>query len=106
MLEGIRTIFGEGSGTDLKKLVQRGAIVLDVRSSAEFARGHLIGAVNIPLNALNNQITRLKRDKPIIICCASGIRSASARNVLLANGFKDVYDAGRWTSLLKYTSKA
>ncbi|MGB2457945.1 MAG: rhodanese-like domain-containing protein, partial [Flavobacteriales bacterium] len=54
-----------------------GALILDVRSPAEFENNHIKGAVNIPLNTLSKKLNKLKKDKVIITCCASGIRSAS-----------------------------
>jgi rhodanese-related sulfurtransferase len=55
--------------------------------------------VNIPLDSLKNNLSKLKKDKPVITCCASGMRSASAKGLLKANGFVDVYNGGAWVSL-------
>jgi rhodanese-related sulfurtransferase len=55
----------------------------------------------MPLNELSNHIAKLKKDSVIITCCASGMRSASAKNILKSNGFTSVYNGGGWSSLQK-----
>jgi rhodanese-related sulfurtransferase len=47
-------------------------------------------------------MAKLKKDKPIITCCASGMRSGSAKAMLQSNGFAQVYNGGSWTNLKKY----
>lgn len=68
------------------------AVVLDVRSMAEFKDGHIVNSVNIPLNGLGNNIKQLEkhRGKPIVAVCRSGSRSGSACNLLRKNGFENV----------------
>ena len=102
MIEKIKKMFGIGPKVDLGEVLANGAVIIDVRSTGEYASGHIKGSVNIPLNALNGQLAKLKKDKPIITCCASGMRSASAKSTLLANGFKEVYNAGSWYSLKQF----
>ena len=53
--------------------IKNGALILDVRSSAEFENNNIRGAVNIPLNTLSKKLNKLKKDKVIITFCASGI---------------------------------
>ncbi|MCX6265192.1 MAG: rhodanese-like domain-containing protein, partial [Bacteroidetes bacterium] len=57
------------------------------------------GSKNIPLQELGSKLNMLDKSKPIITCCASGIRSASAKSLLLQKGFSEVYNGGGWTSL-------
>jgi len=83
----------------LLELRQRGAVVLDVRTSAEFAQGHPKGARNIPLGQLKARLGELDKDKPILACCASGMRSGSACSILRKAGFKEVHNLGPWTNL-------
>jgi len=83
----------------LQELRDRGALVLDVRSPGEFAQGHAKGARNVPLGVLRDRLGELDRAKPILTCCASGMRSASARSILLRAGFQEVHNAGPWTNL-------
>ena len=48
--------------------------------------------------------TKIKKDKPVIVCCASGMRSGAAKGVLQSNGFTQVYNAGSWHKLTKYVN--
>lgn len=68
-------------------------VVLDVRSSEDFAGGHLRGALNIPLKDLPQRLGELEksRSKSIIVVCQAGVNSASASALLGKAGFKDVY---------------
>lgn len=102
MFDQLRKIFG-GGGDDLAALVKTGAQVVDVRSREEFALGHLKGSVNIPLPELNRSLSRIKKDKPVIVCCASGMRSSSAKSMLESHGFR-VYNGGGWRKLERKVS--
>jgi phage shock protein E len=82
-------------------LMKQGGQIIDVRSEAEFAFRHKEGSINIPLDLLKNRMKELDNTKPVILCCASGGRSAMARITLMANGFKNVHNAGTWSSLTK-----
>jgi rhodanese-related sulfurtransferase len=100
MMETIKDLFGFGAKMDFAELVKQGAIIIDVRSKGEFAGGHIKGSVNIPVDQLGSHIAELKsKNKPIITCCASGMRSASAKSILNSNGFTEVYNGGAWRSL-------
>ena len=100
MLGAIKNLLGIGPATDYAQLVKEGAIIVDVRSKGEFAGGHIKGSVNIPLDQLSRSLGLLKdRSKPIITCCASGMRSASAKSILKASGYTAVYNGGGWSSL-------
>lgn len=100
MINTLKKIFGLGPSVNYGELVKNGAIILDVRSKGEFAGGHIKGAVNIPVDTLRNNLSKLKdKNQPIITCCASGMRSASAKNILLSNGYTQVYNGGGWSSL-------
>ncbi len=91
-----------GQSPDLKEIIAKGAIIIDVRSKGEYGTGHAKGSINIPLDMLSSQISTLDKNKPVITCCASGMRSASARSVLRNSGFGEVYNAGPWQNILKY----
>jgi phage shock protein E len=81
-------------------LVERGARLVDVRSSVEFAAGHIDGAVNIPLDQLKTRLDEVgSATEPVVVYCRSGQRSASAKRTLEANGYTEVFDLGamsRW----------
>lgn len=99
MINIIKNLFGFGSKANYAQLVEQGAVIIDVRTKAEYQQGHIKGSQNIPLNNLSNHYSKLKKDKPIIICCASGMRSAQAKNILKSNGYTEVYNGGGWNSL-------
>lgn len=67
-------------------------VILDVREPSEFRRGHIRGAVNLPWTSrvLQRRHAQLPADRPIIVVCRSGRRSAEARSWLMAQGFDDV----------------
>ncbi len=100
MINTLKKIFGIGPGVNYNELIKNGAIILDVRSKAEYAGGHIKGSINISVDTLRNNLGKLKdKDKPIITCCASGMRSASAKSILISNGFTQVHNGGSWYSL-------
>lgn len=74
--------------------IQGGAIVIDVRSPAEVRRASYPGAVNIPLPELSGRLGEIPRDRPVVLFCASGIRSGHAAKLLERAGFADVVNAG------------
>lgn len=88
----------------IEELLAEGAVIVDVRSTMEYAGGHLSNSINIPLDQLQSKIAKLDKSKPVITCCASGMRSGSARRILKANGFEEVVNGGGWHSLRQYES--
>lgn len=106
MIQTLKKLFGFGPGVNYVELVKEGAIILDVRSKGEFAGGHIKGAVNISVDTLKNNLSKLKdKNQPIITCCASGMRSASAKSILQSNGYTQVYNGGGWSSLQNKIAK-
>ena len=90
-------VTGKGSvdptgATDL--INRKDALVVDVRPTADFMKGHIINAVNIPMNGFKNQIGALTKHKgrPIIVSCRSGSQSAAACSQLRKEGFEEVYN--------------
>ena len=90
-------LFGIKS-VDYKQLVKNGAMIVDVRSQGEFKSGHIKGAVNIPLPEIAGSLSKIPKNKVIITCCASGMRSGSAKGILKTKGY-DVHNGGSWKSL-------
>lgn len=78
----------------VRRLLQAGALVLDVRTPAEFAAGAYPGAVHIPVQELARRHRELPRDRPIVVYCAAGIRSAWAERFLRMQGYAEVVNAG------------
>jgi len=98
MLEQLKKILGVQTSEDFVALIKGGAQIVDVRSREEYRAGHLKGSVNIPLPSLTAQLDKISKDKPVIVCCASGMRSGSAKTVLQSKGYQ-VYNGGGWASL-------
>ena len=99
MLDTIKKIFGLGPKINYAELVSGGAVIIDVRTKGEFQGGHIKGSINIPLDSLRNNLSKIKKNKPVILCCATGMRSASAKSILKMSGYSEVYNAGSWNSL-------
>lgn len=100
MINTLKQLLGFGPKVNYAELVKQGAIILDVRSKGEYAGGHIKGSMNISLDALSSNLNKLKdKNKPIITCCASGMRSASAKSILKSHGYKEVHNGGGWYSL-------
>ena len=86
---------------DIADFKSRGAIILDVRTKKEYKKGHIIGSENIPINDLHQKVTTLKTaQKPFIVCCTSGVRSAKAVKFLLINGI-EATNGGSYHTLKK-----
>ena len=102
MLSTIKSLFGFGPKTDYAELVKQGAIILDVRTKSEYVSGHIKGSINIPVDQLSKNIGKLNdKKRPIITCCESGMRSASAKSILKSNAYVNAYNGGSWHSLQK-----
>ncbi len=84
----------------LPKLKGEGAILLDVRSEAEFASGNAPGTRNIPLNALGRHLGSIPKTSPVVVGCASGTRSGMAKLMLKKNGYQRVYNIGAWRNFM------
>ncbi len=79
---------------DATQLINRSdAIVIDVRDTAEYANGHILGARNIPLRELEERIAELEKHKakPVIVHCDGGKRATSALPLLRKHGFANVF---------------
>lgn len=81
-----------------REIVAQGGTLLDVRTPGEYAGGHLDGAINIPVDALASRIGELAADKPVVVYCRSGRRSAIATELLTEKGFKvtDIGTMANW----------
>lgn len=99
MLNTIKQLLGLAPKTNYRELIKRGAQIIDVRTNAEYRTGCIKGSLNLPLQSLNANLSKVKKDRPVITCCASGMRSASAKSILKSNGFNEVYNGGSWISL-------
>jgi phage shock protein E len=75
-------------GAEARKKVEDGAFLLDVRTPAEFAGGHLPGATNVPVGELSRRLGDIPKDRPVVAYCQSGMRSSSAVRLLRAQGYE------------------
>ncbi len=77
------------------KKITSGALIVDVRTPGEYEAGHYPGAVNIPLDEIDARIIEFGDvNRPIVVYCRSGNRSARAKAILEAHGFRDVTNGG------------
>lgn len=97
MLSFLKNLFKPSA--DMAKLVEQGALIVDVRTKGEYQADHIEGSKNIPLDIIKTEAARLKKlNKPIITVCRSGNRSGMAKSILTAAGI-EVYNGGTWKSL-------
>ena len=96
----LNKLMGFADAKAIQEALAGGAVVVDVRSPAEFSQGHYEGSKNLPVADLQSRWKELsKLGKPLILCCASGGRSSSAMNFLKAQGVENVLNAGPWTNV-------
>jgi phage shock protein E len=101
MLEFIKKLVGHG--LDLPQKMKEGAVIVDVRSPDEYAAGHVKGSKNIPMGKIESKLEAIKKwDKPVITCCASGMRSGTVASLLKRNGV-EAYNAGPWQKVDRLT---
>jgi phage shock protein E len=89
-----RIAAGRASPEIVRAKLEAGARVVDVRTPEEFRSGAHPGAVNIPLHELAARIHELPRDRPVVVYCASGMRSGAAARLLRKAGLTDVVNGG------------
>lgn len=99
MLQFLKNMFSTEDPAELAEFYKDGAKIIDVRTSQEFRSGHIKNSKNIPLQSLAKQLNKLNTQEPLIVCCASGARSSSAKRMLESNGFTNVHNGGGWQYL-------
>jgi rhodanese-related sulfurtransferase len=80
---------------EAEALAGRGALVIDVRSRAEWDQGHCDGSVCLPMDELPARLGELPADRPILVVCATGARARHVAEVLRAQGY-DAHVLGPW----------
>lgn len=85
------------------ELIAQGALLVDVRSQAEFDAGHLEGALLIPHTDVAARLSEFgpDKDRSIVLYCRSGNRAGIAEKVLAAHGFTNIHNAGGYEALMK-----
>jgi phage shock protein E len=87
---------------DIKAILRKGAVIIDVRTVHEYDEGRVRGSLNIPVDRLASSIQRIRGfGKPIITCASGDSRSANAAKFLKRNGITEVYNGGSWEKLLQ-----
>lgn len=98
---GLLDFFKSNSTDYIAEFKSRNAIIVDVRTPGEYRQGAIKESKNIPLQDINNHLIELKNiNKPVITCCASGMRSGTAAGILKRNGI-EVVNGGGWMILEK-----
>ena len=96
----LKNLFGGGDNL-LAEYISKEAIVIDVRSQEEYASGHVSESRNLPLQQIEQHVEELRKlNQPIILCCASGMRSGRATKALSKHGL-DVINGGSWQKVEK-----
>jgi len=97
-LAGVKSL----SAADYMQFRHQSHTLLDVRQSGEWASGHAKGAMHMPLSEVVKHMHEISKDKPVVVICASGNRSAMAATALAKEGFDMVYNfsggMGAWQS--------
>ncbi|TRW98573.1 rhodanese-like domain-containing protein [Flavobacterium gawalongense] len=100
-----KNMFSKKDTTQMEKLIKEGAFLVDVRTPAEFAEGHVKGSTNIPLDQVANQLAKFKGKEQIIVFCRSGNRSGQAKLILEQNGFTNITNGGTWQDVNEVLNK-
>lgn len=99
------SFLGFGS-SKVKDALRKGAIVIDVRTPQEFDQGKVPESINIPVDRIAANAERIKgMNRPVVFCCASGMRSGNAVSIMKGKGLKEVYNGGSWYDVLKILKK-
>ena len=101
MMNLLRSLMG-GAGTVISpqqykqdfSAPKRAHTLIDVRTAMEFQSGHIPGALNIDVQVLSARLKDVPKDKPVVLYCRSGNRSASAAGLLQGAGYTEIYDLG------------
>ncbi len=99
-------LFGGNKDTNLiETYLNEGAVVIDVRTVAEYSSGHVEGSKNIVLNTIPTKVSEIKAlNKKVIAVCKSGARSGQATSFLKQQGI-DVINGGQWQNVAKFVNQ-
>lgn len=101
MFSLLQHFFAGGGAETGASALPAGALLVDVRTPSEFAEGSAPGAINVPLDALPARLEELRGERPIVVFCRSGQRSARAEALLSRAGFTQVVNGGTWQSVAR-----
>ena len=90
-------------GVRARELMKNGCRIIDVRSQSEYRKGHIKNSINIPLNDILVDIGKheIKKDTCVILYCASGARSESAKRFLKNEGYSNIYNGGSLRHMMR-----
>lgn len=90
------SLFSQASNRAIEawEWVEQGALLIDVRTSAEFEQQHIEGAINIPLNEIAKQMKKIDKSQPIVLYCRSGNRSGQGYELLAQSGYTLLLNGG------------
>ena len=71
---------------------KKGMMILDVRTHKDYERGHIPGAIHVPLSDIGDKIKKLKKDKDLVVYCENGNRSIWAIKRLMGMGYKNLFN--------------
>lgn len=89
----------------LAEKIEKGAVILDVRTEDEYKTGHIDGSTNISLGTIRERYIELDKNKTYITCCSHGLRSVKVETILKEKGFKNVFNGGAWVDLEKIVNE-
>ncbi|MBK5270776.1 MAG: rhodanese-like domain-containing protein [Bacteroidia bacterium] len=99
------SLFNFGN-SEIKNALRKGAVVIDVRTAYEFDQGRVPGSINIPVDRIPVNIPRIKgMNRPVILCASYYEHSSTATKILKESGLNEVYNGGKWESVLKIYNK-
>lgn len=88
-------LFGSKKNGSLDEFLNQDYIILDVRTKNEYETDHIASALHIPINEIKQHIDKVKsHNKPVIVHCQSGVRSAKGASILRKHGIKAVNGGG------------
>ncbi len=101
MFTFLKKLFGFATTNkdEIIKALAEGAILVDVRTIEEFKHGSPKGAINIPLNNITANLEKFKSASSVVVFCASGNRSRTAKMLLEQNKIKNVINGGTWRDI-------
>ena len=99
-------MFGFLFGNKIKDALKKGAVIIDVRTPHEFDSGKIPHSINIPVDRIASNVERIiSMNKPVVVCCESGMRSNKAKTILKTAGIDEVYNGGSWESVLRIINR-
>jgi phage shock protein E len=101
MFELLKNLFAKVDGNALETRLSENPFLVDVRSKDEFNSGSCKGAINIPVDQIQNNLSNFKDKKNIVVFCRSGMRSSHAKSILEKNGILNVTNGGTLDNVLR-----